>query len=86
MLEFPPSTYYARKTRPSSARTVRDEELLTHVRRVHEASHGTYGARRIWHQLRRNGVDVARCTVERLMRAHGIEGTPVDIAVGRCGQ
>jgi transposase InsO family protein len=74
VLEFPSSTYYARKTRPASARTLRDEELVDRIRRVHEASHGTYGARRVWHQLRRDGVEVARCTVERLMRLHGIEG------------
>jgi transposase InsO family protein len=74
VLEFPPSTYYARKTRKPSARMRRDAELVHHIRRVHEASHGTYGARRVWHQLRRDGVEVARCTVERLMHAHGIEG------------
>ena len=74
VLEFPPSTYYAHKTRRPSARAQRDEELLARIRAVHEANHGVYGARRVWHQLRRDGVEVARCTVERLMRVHGIEG------------
>jgi putative transposase len=74
VLEFPPSTYYARKTRPASARTLRDERLVAEIRRMHQASHGTYGARRVWHQLRREGIQAARCTVERLMRAHDIEG------------
>lgn len=74
VLEFPPSTYYARKTRPPSRRTLRDHDLLERIRRVYEASDGIYGARRVWHQLRRDGVSVARCTVDRLMRIHGIEG------------
>lgn len=74
VLEFPPSTYYARKTRRPSARAQCDEELLARIRAVYEANHGVYGARRVWHQLRRDGVEIARCTVERLMRAHGIEG------------
>jgi transposase InsO family protein len=74
VLEFPSSTYYARKTRPPSRRTLRDHELLERIRRVHEASDSTYGARRVWHQLVREGISVARCTIERLMRSHGIEG------------
>jgi len=70
----PAQHYYARKTRSPLARALRDEELLARIRAVHEANHGVYGARRVWHQLRRDGVEVARCTVERLMRVHGIEG------------
>jgi putative transposase len=53
---------------------VRDEELLGEIRRVHAANYGVYGARKVWHQLRREGVEVARCTVERLMRADGLAG------------
>jgi transposase InsO family protein len=41
---------------------------------VHAANYGVYGARRVHRQLRRQGVQVARCTVERLMREHGLEG------------
>jgi putative transposase len=74
VLEVSPSTYYARKTRPASARTQRDAELLDQIRRVHDGSGGVYGAHKVWKQLLRDGVTVARCTVERLMRAHGITG------------
>lgn len=70
-----PSTYYAAKARPPSARALRDAELLVEIRRVHfEVGRGLYGARKVWHQLRREGTEVARCTVERLMRAEGLQG------------
>lgn len=69
-----PSTYYAAKARPPSARAVRDEQLLAHIRRVHADNYGVYGARKVWHELRREGHQVARCTVERLMRQAGLSG------------
>lgn len=70
-----PSTYYAAKTRPPSARQIADEALVVEIRRVHfEVGRGLYGARKVWHQLRREGHEVARCTVERLMRAEGLQG------------
>ena len=69
-----PSTYYAAKARPRSARAVRDEALLVEIRRVHAANYGVYGARKVWHQLHRQGHRVARCTVERLMRGAGLAG------------
>jgi len=69
-----PSTYYAAKTRPASDRTVRDGELSDQIERVHEVNYGVYGARKVWHELHRQGVPVARCTVERLMRAAGLRG------------
>jgi putative transposase len=68
------STYYARKTRPPSARRVRDEQLKTQIRRVWDANYQVYGARKLWAQLRREGITVARCTVERLMGELGISG------------
>jgi putative transposase len=68
------STYYARKTRPPSARRVRDEQLKTQIRRVWDANYQLYGARKLWAQLRREGITVARCTVERLMGELGISG------------
>jgi transposase InsO family protein len=68
------STYYASKTRPPSPRSLRDEELTGQIRRTHEANYGVYGARKVWHQLRREGVEAARCTVERLMRQEGLVG------------
>lgn len=74
MLPIAPSTYYAAKARPLSARAVRDDELKTHIRRVFEANRRVYGARKIWRQLRRERIEVARCTVERLMGELGIAG------------
>ncbi|MFY1674056.1 IS3 family transposase [Plantactinospora sp. WMMB334] len=72
--EIAPSTYYAVKTRPASARSRRDEELTALIEQIHAANYGVYGARKIWHELRRQGVEVARCTVERLMRESGLRG------------
>ncbi|MDQ1046282.1 putative transposase [Streptomyces sp. V4I2] len=74
VLELSPSTYFARKKRPKSARRLRDEQLLPVIEQVHADSGGTYGARRITRALRRKGVEVARCTVERLMAERGLEG------------
>jgi putative transposase len=69
-----PSTYYKSRAMPPSARAVADEQLLEQIRRVHADNYGVYGARKVWHQLRREGVPVARCTVERLMRRAGLRG------------
>ena len=57
-----------------AARTVRDEELKKLIREVHDANYRVYGARKIWRELGRQGRQVARCTVERLMRDLGITG------------
>nr|WP_233429542.1 IS3 family transposase [Brevibacterium antiquum] len=72
--QIAPSTYYAFKTRPPSKRAIRDEELLVEIRRVHAKNFGVYGAKKLHAQLRREGISVARCTVERLMRADGLRG------------
>jgi putative transposase len=72
--QIAPSTYYAAKTRPASARSRRDDELTVMIERIHAENYGVYGARKIWHELHRQGVPVARCTVERLMRAAGLRG------------
>ena len=73
-----PETYYAHRRRKPSDRAVRDERVLTEIVAVHEASRGLYGARKVYHALRRqggvDGVHVARCTVERLMRTVGLQG------------
>ena len=74
-----PSTYYAARNRPPSARACRDERVLVEVRRVHDGSGGRYGARKVYHQLRRDGVlvdgtPVAKCTVEQLMTVEGLAG------------
>ena len=74
VLEASPSTHYARRTRTPSARALRDQQLLAAIRRVHASNYGVYGARKVWKQLNREGITVARCTVERLMRVHGITG------------
>ncbi|GHC82031.1 IS3 family transposase [Streptomyces flavofungini] len=73
-LGLSPSTYFARKKRPKSSRRLRDEQLMPAIEEIHAESGGTYGARRITRALHRKGVDVARCTVERLMAELGIEG------------
>jgi len=74
-LPIAPSTYYAAKTRPPSARSVRDAELRPEIERVHAASYdGCYGARKVWRQMNREGIPVARCTVARLMRELGLSG------------
>ena len=77
VLEISPSTYYAARRREEepSARDARDEELKKEILRVwKEKGRRVYGARKVWGQLRREGIDVARCTVERLMRELGIAG------------
>ena len=73
-LKIAASTYYKTKAMPPSARAVRDAGLLAEIRRVHAGNFGVYGARKVWHQLRREGHPVARCTVERLMREAGLAG------------
>lgn len=72
--DLSPSTYFARKKRPKSARRLRDEQLVRLIEAEHADSGGTYGARRITRALHRKGTTVARCTVERPMRELGIEG------------
>jgi len=75
-VQIAPSTYYAAKTRPASARAVRDAELVEDIKVAHKANLGVYGARKIHAELNREGIPVARCTVERLMRAEGLRGIP----------
>jgi transposase InsO family protein len=79
MLPIAPSTYYdhlAKRAEPSrrSARAQRDDALRPEVRRVFEENFGVYGVRKIWRQMRREGFDVARCTVARLMKDLGLKG------------
>lgn len=72
--EIAPSTYYAARVRPPSARSVTDEVTLAKIRAVHSSNYGVYGARKTWRALARQDYPVARCTVERVMRANGIQG------------
>ena len=74
LLPIAPSTYYAAKRRLPSARALRDEELKVEIRRIYDDNFGVYGARKVWRQLHREGIAVARCTVERLMRELGLQG------------
>ncbi len=74
VLQFAPSTYYAARVRPPSVRQVRDEALKVKILHVHAEHFGVYGVRKLWRQLRREGVPVARCTVERLMHELGLKG------------
>jgi putative transposase len=74
LLPIAPSTYHAAKRRPPSARALRDQELKAEIARVHRDNFGVYGARKVWRQLGREGIAVARCTVERLMADLGLEG------------
>jgi len=78
-LPIAPSVYYERKAREADPsrlpeRAVRDAALCEEVERVWKENFGVYGARKVWRQLLREGFDVARCTVERLMRAMGLRG------------
>ena len=78
-LPIAPSTYYEQKAREADPsrlpeRTVRDAQLRTQIERVWKEHFGVYGARKVWRQLQREGLEVARCSVERLMRGMGLEG------------
>jgi putative transposase len=68
------STYYAARARPPSARSVHDGQLAAEIKRVWKDSDEIYGARKVWLQLRREGIPAARCTVGRLMRQRGLRG------------
>src|SRR5437667_2483978 len=74
VLPIAPSTYRDAKTRALSARRLRDAELKTAIARAHTENFGVYGARKVWRQLNREGIEVASCTIERLMRELGLEG------------
>ncbi|MFQ6144665.1 IS3 family transposase [Streptomyces seoulensis] len=73
-LKIATSTYYAAKNRTPSPRSVRDTELKTQISRVHADNFGVYGVRKVWRQLHRERIPVARRTVARLMRDLGLEG------------
>jgi putative transposase len=79
VLPIAPSTYYEQKARERDpdrrpARAVRDEALKPEIQRVWDENFRVYGAHKVWKQLNREGLSVARCTVERLMRALGFRG------------
>jgi transposase InsO family protein len=79
VLPIAPSTYYEAKRQQRepdrrSARARRDEELCGEIRRVYDANYRVYGTHKVWRQLNREGITVAKCTVRRLMRQLGIQG------------
>ncbi len=79
MLQIAPSGYRrhaAQQRNPDlrSARALRDDKLMPQIQRVWDINLQVYGADKVWHQLNREGVQVARCTVERLMKRLGLEG------------
>ena len=79
VLPIAPATYHAHKARQTDvsrlpARAVRDEQLKAQIRRVWTENGGVYGSRKVWRQLQREGLAVARCTVERLMRELNLQG------------
>ncbi|WP_439120669.1 IS3 family transposase [Marivita sp.] len=79
VLPIAPATFYdhmAKRADPDllSDRAKRDEELKPEIERVFEENLSVYGVRKVWHQMRREGFDIARCTVARLMKDIGIEG------------
>ena len=79
VLPIAPSTYYAHKAREANPerwppRAKRDAQLRIEIRRIWEENFKVYGVRKVWRQLGREGIDVARCTVARLMRELGLRG------------
>jgi transposase InsO family protein len=79
VLPIAPSTFHAQAHRRANAeaapaRVKRDAALKLEIQRVFDENFGVYGARKIWRQLQREGFEVARCTVERLMRSMGLQG------------
>lgn len=73
-LAVAPSSYYAAKSRPPSARSVSDATLADVIGRVHRANFGVYGIRKVWKTLRRQGVDAGRDQVARVMKLVGLQG------------
>ena len=78
-LPIAPSIYYEQKAREADparlpVRALRDREFREAIERVWKENFGAYGARKVWRQLVREGVGVARCTVARLMREMGLQG------------
>jgi putative transposase len=74
VLQFAPSTYYAAKSRPPSARSLADVSLGQQIQRIHDENYGVYGIRKVWRQLLRQDVSVGRDQVWRIMAGLGLEG------------
>jgi transposase InsO family protein len=79
VLPIAPSVYYEQKAREADPRRLpqrllRERELRVEIERVWKENQSVYGARKVWKQMKREGFDVARCTVERLMTQMGLQG------------
>ena len=79
VLQIAPSTYYERlaiEREPdrASERAKRDAYLRKELKDVWTKNRSVYGVRKLWHAMKREKIDIARCTVERLMRQLGIQG------------
>ena len=79
VLGIAPSTFYSfkaveRDPALASDRARQDQKDMTAIKQIFDGSRGRYGARKVWHQLRREGREIARCTVERLMKTMGLQG------------
>lgn len=78
-LDIAPSTYYRHQEQRQhpekrSLRQQRDDQLKTEIQRVYDENYSVYGVRKVWRQLQREGINVARCTIARLMKAIGLTG------------
>jgi len=73
-LEIAPSSYYAARSRPPSARSIADEELKPKITAIHAENFAVDGVRKVWHTMRREGENVGRDRIARLMRALGLAG------------
>ena len=74
VLQFAPQTYYAAKSRPTSERQLSDARLKKEIARIYEENYSAYGVIKMWKQLRREGFDVGRDQVSRLMKSLGLQG------------
>lgn len=66
--------YRSAKSRPASARSIRDRILINELEKIHAKNYGVYGVRKMWHAAKRAGWDIGRDHVARLMKIAGIEG------------
>lgn len=79
VLPIAPSTYYRAQDlsdnpHKRSLRSQHDDFYISEIRRIWQDSKCRYGARKVWQQMKAEGLKVARCTVERLMKQHGLQG------------
>lgn len=88
-----PSTYYAARSRVPSLRELRDAALVVEIARVHRTNFGVYGVEKVWRQLLREGIEVGRDRVARLMAVQGLRAfgaasssAPRSVTMRACGR